>query len=105
MDKKILSHVAGVLDARGSINWQRSIQRGKEYKYPMVRIAVVEKRYELIKYLYDTFGGCISNCDKDGYRRFWQISGKSAKEFLLVVKPFLKTKRKLQEVKTVLDEN
>jgi hypothetical protein len=67
-------------------------------------MCVTEGRWGLIQKLKREFGGCVSNCDKEGYRQFWQLQGKKAVVFLTKVQSHVKSQKRKMEIKQVLKE-
>jgi hypothetical protein len=104
LTKSEAAYFAGLVDGRGSVRTLVSKQGKYTYRYPMVRMCVTEGRWGLIQKLKREFGGCISSCDKDGYRQFWQLSGVRAAEFMTKIQPHVKSTKRKQEIKQVLKD-
>lgn len=101
-DQDQLQYLAGLIDGRGTVGIKSVTQNGKTYHYPMVRMCVTEGRWGLIDQLHKQIGGCLSSCDQEGYRKFWEISGKKAVTFITAVQPHVKSNKRKKEIRTVL---
>jgi len=101
MKQTELQYTAGLFDGRGTITlWKPSTFK---HKLPMVRLTATKKRYPLLDYLQKTYGGCISNCDKDGYRKYWVVTCDKAIEFLKAIRPHTKLLIRQQQIDALID--
>lgn len=97
---KQLAYVAGLFDGRGTITlWKPSTYK---WKLVLVRLVVTKKRYPLLLYLHTTFGGCVSNADKENYRKYWCITGDKARAFLEAIRPLTKLPIRQHQIDYVL---
>ncbi len=93
-----LEYAAGLFDARGTITlWKPSTYN---WKSAMVRIAVGEKRWPVLEYLKETFGGCVTNYS--GNRKCWQIGNTKAVEFLKAIRPITKVPKRQEQIDYIL---
>lgn len=101
MQQTELEYTAGLFDGRGTITlWKPSTFK---HKLPMVRLTVTKKRYPLLDFLQKTYGGCVSNCDKEDYRRYWTVTCDKAVEFLKAIRPHTKLLIRQQQIDALID--
>ncbi len=107
--KKALIYTAGLFDGRGTITlWKPRIADNATYrnkytwKYELVRIVVTKKRFVLLDYLQNTYGGCVSNADKKGYRKYWCLTCASAVNFLRDLRPYVKVPLRQRQIDYIL---
>jgi len=96
MSKLTAAYLAGLIDGEGSLEIRK---KGRKYE---ARIRVWMVNYELIKWLYDSFGGFLgkrefdNNC-KTAYG--WTIKGKKQVEPIIKkIRPYLKVKKNQAEL-------
>ncbi len=100
MKQTELQYTAGLFDGRGTITlWKPSTFK---WKLPLVRLTVTKKRYALLDFLQDTYGGTVSNAEKDGKRRYWCITAESALLFLQAIRPHVKVPLRQQQIDYIL---
>lgn len=101
-----LAYAAGIIDGEGCIGVygyvRPSIALGKRYSLT-VRVSMVDS--EPPTFLHETFGGYLGHLhcpsrQKNNQRAqyYWCIAAQKARQFLIVVLPYLRARRKQAEV-------
>jgi len=99
--QKQLQYAAGLFDGRGTFTlWKPSKQT---WKHTYVRITAGPKKYPILDWLHETFGGCISNVDKEG-RKYWCIQAKKAERFLTAIRPYSKLAYRRKQIDYILNK-
>ena len=78
------AYVAGIIDGEGSITIMKSVRKyksGEEYNYYQLRICVDNHSKELIRVLYNAFGGSNYICKKDLTYK-WVVTSKDVYSIL-----------------------
>lgn len=95
-----LTYTAGLIDGEGSV--MISHTRGRHYP----RVTVSSTSVELIDYLSETFGGCVSSVKREARRRefTWCMNGRKAIAFLRRVLPYLREAKKSARAEFLISE-
>lgn len=104
MTKANLQWLAGFWEGEGSAGsyWYKSHYKTKTYAHFYLQASLAQNDRQILKWVQKSFGGhlykndSISSC----YRLVW--NGKPAKEFLSAILPFIKMKRRLQQIKAAI---
>ena len=97
--EKVYSHGAGILDVAGCINIFYA--KGARRKAPRVIISGRHKRFKILEYLKEEFGGCLTH--KDDLTKVWIITHQNCKRFLTKITPHMKNTPKQELAQTVID--
>lgn len=97
-------YAAGLFDGEGTVTLSK-IHKSNLYRSPTA--SVTSTSFELVEYLKLTFGGFICNqkVAKEHYKQSWswRIAHDKAIEFLTLVKPYIKEKKKLARIQLICD--
>jgi len=103
MNQRTLHYAAGVFDVRGSILMSRAYANSCPYRYPRVRLNLINKKAGVLDYLKQNFGGCITNADGIGYVKQWTTSNKKAIEFISAILPYMQNKKRIKQINFILN--
>ena len=115
MQNEILAYTAGLIDGEGCICISMNKPSNKngltlDNHFLRVRIAITDK--EVVEWLKNTFGGFTSNNSNCPSKRkhwkvlwVWCISSIQAKDFLKMIYPYLRIKKKQAELAIRFREN
>ena len=101
--KEKLHYAAGVFDVRGSILIGNCYSRNIVYKYPKVRLSVPKSKVEVLCFLKDCFGGCVTNTVPLGVIQQWTTSNKKAIVFMKEILPYMKNKKRIKQIEFILN--
>lgn len=99
------AYAAGLMDGEGSVTLPR--YNKSEFRYPLVSVSSTTK--ELVDFLKQQFGGCISSKKEDRDSRHkkayqWAVARNEALRFLAKVLPHMKEPEKIRRGQLILDE-
>ncbi len=107
MEEEILPYVAGLMDGEGSITIGISKpSKKKQLKSPShwLQVGITNTNRELIGWLYEKFGGHISDNSHSPSRKkqrpcwAWRVMSNEAKDFLVSLYPYLRVKKRQAEL-------
>jgi len=87
-------YIAGFFDGEGCIHIGSQLHSWCNNPTYVLSVIVGQVRTDVISVLYEEYGGTFRKCTKkndksDRYSWVWKISGKTARDFLLRIRPFL----------------
>ena len=100
-----LAYAAGLVDGEGCIHAEKAHSIGNSYTV-VVRVANTDVR--MVNWLKETFGGFITNDSgrrNKGVRKTcyqWVVKSRKAKDFLVLIRPYLKIKSKQADIAVIL---
>lgn len=113
MEEEILPYVAGLMDGEGSITIGISKpSKKKQLKSPShwLQVGITNTNRELIGWLYEKFGGHISDNSHSPSRKkqrpcwAWRVMSNEAKDFLVSLYPYLRVKKRQAELAIAFQE-
>lgn len=96
MSKITASYLAGLIDGEGYIGFIANRQEYRTFYQPTLKVVMTDKN--IIEWLRDSYGGYFyerkpkQENHKISYE--WEISGKTLKEILIKIRPYLRIKQK-----------
>lgn len=108
-DRELLSYMGGIMDGEGCIiisRFKRDRGQNRERYNYTIRVAVSMCDKEIPQLFYDTFGGGIYCRNRNSeYKPVydWVVTGRIAKEFLILIQPYLRIDRKIESSKLCIE--
>jgi hypothetical protein len=106
MTKEILAYTAGLFDGEGCVDiYKASVSKASKSPSFMLRVVITQKQGAIMNWLQYNFGGHVDLSRRNGnYIYRWDIRSQAAKNFLIIIQPYVLIKKEQVELAIQYEE-